>query len=151
MGYLEDIRKIGRDANPFFRLMGIEVESFGEGRARLSMNVRPEMLNGVGWLQGGLYGALCDEAMALALYTVLEEGEQIATISESTSYLRGVRNGKIEARAQVVRKGRQVAFLEGCVMDAEEILLSKTTASFTIFTKTDSSNSSMNLLSLVDH
>lgn len=133
MGYLEEIRKAGRDANPFFRLMGIEVESFGEGSAILSMNVRPDMLNGVGWLQGGLYGALCDEAMALALYTRLEEGEQIATISESTSYLRGVRNGKIRARAEIVRKGRQVAFLEGCVTDAGDVLLSKTTASFTIF------------------
>jgi acyl-CoA thioesterase len=133
MGYLEEIKKAGRDANPFFRLMGIEVESFGEGSAILSMNVRPDMLNGVGWLQGGLYGALCDEAMALALYTRLEEGEQIATISESTSYLRGVRNGKIRARAEIVRKGRQVAFLEGCVTDAGDGLLSKTTASFTIF------------------
>lgn len=133
MGYLEEIKKAGRDANPFFRLMGIEVESFGEGSAILSMNVRPDMLNGVGWLQGGLYGALCDEAMALALYTRLEEGEQIATISESTSYLRGVRNGKIRARAEIVRKGRQVAFLEGCVTDAGDVLLSKTTASFTIF------------------
>ncbi|OPY51668.1 MAG: hypothetical protein A4E48_01423 [Methanosaeta sp. PtaU1.Bin060] len=133
MGYIEEIRKAGRDANPFFRLMGIEVESFGEGSAILSMNVRPDMLNGVGWLQGGLYGALCDEAMALALYTRLEEGEQIATISESTSYLRGVRNGKIRARAEIVRKGRQVAFLEGCVTDAGDGLLSKTTASFTIF------------------
>lgn len=133
MGYLEEIRKIGRDANPFFRLMGIEVESFGEGRAMLSMNVRPDMQNGVGWLQGGLYGALCDEAMALALYTSLEESEQITTISESTSYLRGVRNGKVKARAEIVRKGRQVAFMEGCVTDSEDVLLSKTTASFTIF------------------
>ena len=133
MGYLEEIKKIGRNANPFLRLMGIELESFGEGRARLSMNVRADMLNGVGWLQGGLYGALCDEAMALALYTVLEEGEQIATISETTSYLRGVRNGKVQVRAQVVRKGRQVAFLEGFVTDPEDVLLSKTVASFTIF------------------
>lgn len=133
MGYLEAIRKKGSDANPFFRLMGMEVESFGDGRARLSMKVRPDMLNGVGWLQGGLYGALCDEAMALALYTVLEEGEQIATVSESTLYLRGVRDGKVQAEADVVRKGRQVAFLEGCVKDAEGVLLSKTTASFTIF------------------
>ncbi len=135
MGYLEEIRRIGRDANPFLRLMGIEVESFGDGRARLSMKVRPDMLNGVGWLQGGLYGALSDEAMALALYTVLEERKRIATISENTLYLRGVRDGNVQAEAEVIRKGRQVAFLEGCVKDSEGVLLSKTTASFTIFTR----------------
>ncbi len=135
MRYLEEIRKIGRDANPFFRLMGIEVESFGEGKASLSMNVRKDMLNGVGWLQGGLYSALSDEAMALALFTILEEGEQIATISESTSYLQGVRKGNIRAVAQVVRKGRKVAFTEGCVRDSKDVLLSKTVASFTVFAR----------------
>ena len=73
MRYLANIQALGRDANPFFRLMGIELGSYGEGEAVLFMPVRPDMLNGVGWLQGGLYSALCDEAMALALFTVLEE------------------------------------------------------------------------------
>lgn len=115
--------------------MGIDVDSFGEGTAKLSMKVRPDMLNGVGWLQGGLYVALCDEAMALALYTVLEEGELIATISENTSYLRGVRNGLVYAEAQVVRKGRQVAFTEGRVKNTDDELLTETRASFTVFRK----------------
>lgn len=135
MGYLEEIKRCGREANPFFVLMGIDVDSFGEGTAKLSMKVRPDMLNGVGWLQGGLYVALCDEAMALALYTVLEEGELIATISENTSYLRGVRNGLVYAEAQVVRKGRQVAFTEGRVKNTDDELLTETRASFTVFRK----------------
>jgi acyl-CoA thioesterase len=133
MGYLEDLWRLGPRANPFFGLMGIEVESFAGGRAVLSMPVRSDMLNGVGWLQGGLYSALCDEAMALALYTALDEGELIATISENTSYLRGVRKGKVYAEAWVVRKGRQIAFTEGCIKDAENTLLSRTTAAFAIF------------------
>ena len=133
MGYLEEIKKRGRVANPFFILMDIDVESFGDGKAKLSMNVRKDMLNGVGWLQGGLYAALCDEAMALALYTILEEGERIATISENTSYLRGVRSGMVYAEAHVIRKGRQVAFTQGCIKNAEDILLSQTWASFAIF------------------
>jgi acyl-CoA thioesterase len=133
MDYLENLKRLGPKANPFFRLMGIEVLSFADGKAELSMLVRPDMLNGVGWLQGGLYSALCDEAMALALYTVLDKGELIATISENTSYLRGVRGGKVYAEAQVVRKGRQIAFTEGCIRDAENALLSRTVASFAIF------------------
>lgn len=135
MGYLEEIKKHGRAANPFFGLMGVDLESFGSGKAALSMEVRQDMLNGVGWLQGGIYAALCDEAMALALYTVLEEGESIATISENTSYLRGVRSGRVYAEAEVIRKGRQVAFTQGCVKDAEGTLLSQTWASFAVFRK----------------
>lgn len=102
----------------------------------LSMQVRPDMLNGVGWLQGGLFTALCDEAMALALFTVLDEDEGIATISESTSFLQGIRMGEITARGRVVKKGRSVAFLEGVVTNSDDgSLLSETMASFAVMPK----------------
>jgi len=133
MSYLKNIRTMGRDANPFFRLMDIELGAYGKGEAVLFMPVRPDMLNGVGWLQGGLYSALCDEAMALALFTLLEDGEAIATISESTSFLQGIRKGSIAARAKVVKRGRTVAFLEGRVMSRDDgTPLSSTQASFAI-------------------
>jgi uncharacterized protein (TIGR00369 family) len=135
MSYFNEIRKRGGDANPFFRLMGIEIGSYGNGEAELHMPVRPEMHNGVGWLQGGLYTALCDEAMALALFTVLEEETAIATISESTSFLQGVRSGRITARARVVKKGRRVCFMEGSVRSEDGTLLAETRASFAIMAK----------------
>jgi len=122
----------GRDANPFFQLMGIDIGTYGNGEAELKMSVRPDMHNGVGWLQGGLFTALCDEAMALALFTVLGEETAIATISESTSFLQGVRSGRITARAKVVKKGRRVAFMEGNVKSEEGTLLTETRASFAI-------------------
>lgn len=133
MSYIDEIRHIGRDANPFFRMMGIEVTSFGDGKAKLSMQVRPDMLNGVGWLQGGLYAAIADEAMALALFTLLSRDAIIATVSETTSYIRGVRDGRIIAIADVIRMGRKVAFVESDVLkEDDDTLLSRTTASFTI-------------------
>jgi acyl-CoA thioesterase len=138
MSYIENIRTQGRDANPFFRLMGIDLGPFGKGEAELSMQVRPDMLNGVGWLQGGLFTALCDEAMALALFTILDEDEDegIATISESTSFLRGIRMGRIKAVGRVVKKGRSIAFLEGTVTNSDDgSCLSETRAFFVIMPK----------------
>ena len=138
MSYIEEIRTLGRDANPFFRLMGINLGPLGKGVAELSMQVRPDMLNGVGWLQGGLFTALCDEAMALALFTVLDEDEDggIATITESTSFLRGIRKGRIKAVGRVIKKGHSVAFLEGIITNSDdESYLSETRASFVIMPK----------------
>jgi acyl-CoA thioesterase len=132
MDYLEALARQGRDANPFFRLMEIEVGTYGDGTAELSMAVRPDMMNGVGWLQGGLYVALADEAMALAIYTALEPGEGIATVSENTSFLKGVNRGTITATARVIRKGRRVAFTESDVRDENGTLLSRTSAAFAI-------------------
>jgi len=139
MSYLANIQSLGRDANPFFRLMGIELGPYGEGEAVLFMPVRPDMLNGVGWLQGGLYTALCDEAMALALFTALEKDEAIATISETTCFLQGIRNGSIAAQAKVVKKGRSVAFVEGRVTSRDDgTPLSSTQASFAIIPRKSS-------------
>jgi acyl-CoA thioesterase len=137
MSYLENIRQHGRDANPFFCSMGIEIVSYEQGKAVLKMQVRPDMHNGVGWLQGGMLVALADEAIALALYTLLKEHEGIATISESTSFVKGVREGVITAEAKVIKKGRRVAFAEAEVIldDGKKTMLSRTSAAFAVTAK----------------
>ena len=118
--------------------MGIEVVHIEPGKSFLKMEVRPDMQNGVGWLQGGMLAAIADEAMALALYPLLAENEGIATISESTSFIKGVREGVICAEGRVVRKGRRVAFMEGDVRLADETktILSRTSAAFAVTTNT---------------
>jgi len=134
MSYLDTIKRDGSSANPFFCLMGIEVVSVEPGRALLRMPVRPDMLNGVGWLQGGMLAAIADEAMALAIYPLLSGSEGIATISESTSFVRGARDGVIFAEGRVIRKGRRVAFTEAEVWADRDgnTLLSRTSAAFAV-------------------
>jgi len=134
MSYFEEIKKRGRDVNPFFRMMGIDVVSIGEGTALLSMKVRPDMHNGVGWMQGGIFTAIADEAMALALYTVISPGERIATISETTSFLKGAKDEVLVATGRVVRKGRRVAFTESEIRKetADGEILARCAAAFAI-------------------
>jgi len=134
MSYFERIKKDGRKANPFFCLTGIDIVKAEPGKAVLTMPVQPDMHNGVGWLQGGMLVAIADEAMALALYPLLEKNEGIATIAESTSFIKGVQKGTVLAEARVIKKGRRVAFMEAEVWAdyGEKVLLSRTTASFVI-------------------
>ncbi|HVP95409.1 MAG TPA: PaaI family thioesterase [Methanoregulaceae archaeon] len=136
MSYIERIRASGRDANPFFRLMGIEVVSLSEGRAVVRMKIRDDMLNGENFLQGGMFTALADEAMVLAIYSVLENDQKLATISESTSFMRGAGPGTIlAAEGMVIKKGRRIAFAEGLVrIEGKEDILSRTSAAFAITT-----------------
>lgn len=136
MSYLEKIRKKEREANPFFSLMGIDVVRVEAGRAVLRMEIRPDMYNGMGWLQGGMFTALADEAMALALYPVLSRNEDIATISESTSFIKGAREGVLIAEGRVIKKGRRIAFAEGEVFahNDKKTMLSRTSAAFAVTT-----------------
>ena len=134
MNYIEKIRAMGRDANPFFSLMGIDVEELDGGDAVISMKVRPDMQNGEGWLQGGIFTALADEAMVLAIYPLLERDERLATISEHTTFISGAREGILYAAGRVVKRGRRVIFAEGEVRSGgkEGKILSRTTAAFAV-------------------
>jgi uncharacterized protein (TIGR00369 family) len=137
MSYFEDIRAKGRDANPFFRLMGIDIGEIGKGEVTLTMEVRPDMQNGEGRMQGGIFTALADEAMVLALSSLMLPEEMLATISESTTFLKGARDGLLVATGRVVRKGRRVAFAESEVRmgGATGDILARCTAAFAIVRK----------------
>ena len=132
--YVAQISAIGARANPTFQTLGIEPVSWGDGRAVLKMTVIPAFHNGSGFLQGGFYVILADEAIALAILSLAEETEGTATISETTQFFRGVCEGEIYGVASVIRKGRKIVFAEGEVRkgspDGE--LLSKTTVSYTM-------------------
>jgi uncharacterized protein (TIGR00369 family) len=134
MNYIEKIRARGRDANPFFSLMGIDVVEIEDGDAVISMKVRPDMQNGEGWLQGGIFTALADEAMVLAIYPLLERNERLATISEHTTFISGAREGILYAAGRVVKRGRRVIFAEGEVRSGgrDGKILSRTTAAFAV-------------------
>ena len=133
MDYLEKVQNLGRAANPYFVMMGIDPVCIEKGRAVLRMPVRPEMMNGEGWLQGGIFTAITDEAMVLAIYSLLGEGETIATISETTSFMYGANDGVILAEGRVIKRGRRVAFAEGEVKTEEGTrVLSRSSASFVV-------------------
>ena len=127
--YLDRLRLEGEGANPFFEMMGVRVDRMDGGVGELSVAVRSDFCNGEGWVQGGLYAALADEAIVLAVYQTLGENETIATITESTSFLRGVNAGRFHAVGRVVKRGRRVIFGEGQVSDGNGKLCTVTTLS----------------------
>ncbi|MCU0630369.1 MAG: PaaI family thioesterase [Methanoregulaceae archaeon] len=134
MSYIARIRDRGRDANPFFCLMGIDIVSLEKGKASLRMKVRDDMLNGEGYLQGGMFTALADEAMVLSIYSLLEEEQVIATISESTSFMRGAGPGMvIVAEGRIIKIGRRVVFSEADVrLEGLPDVIARSSASFAI-------------------
>jgi acyl-CoA thioesterase len=133
MNYIDRIREGGRDANPFFTFMGIEIGEMNKGSAVLHMKIRPEMMNGEGWLQGGIFTALADEAMVLAIYPLLAHDERIATISETTSFLAGVNEGVLIAEGRLVKRGRRVIFAEGDISaEGSDRIIARSSAAYAV-------------------
>ena len=92
----------------FARLLGLEIVELRRGEAALSMRVRPELTRMTGIVHGGAVASLMDSASAFAVLTLLGPEEQTVTVDLTLHFLRPVSEGRIEARARVLRAGRRV-------------------------------------------
>ena len=111
-------------------LLGFHVESLGPGRAVLSMQVKElhKQIHDV--VHGGVLAALADTAAAIAAYTVVERGTELATVELKINYLSAVPGGKIKAEGKVLRAGRNFVVTECEVLDAKGRLAAKALMTF---------------------
>lgn len=91
---------------------------------------RPEFLNPVGSVQGGLVAAMLDDTMAPLIHATLEPGQGAPTLELKVSFLRPAQAGPLVGRGRLVHRGSSVAFLEAQLEDPEGMLLA--TASATV-------------------
>ena len=94
-----------------------------EGVATLYMRARSELLQNRGVLHGGATASLIDSASAFAILTILEEGESTTTVDLTVHYLRPVTEGRVRARARVLRAGRRMITVSVEVTDERQALI----------------------------
>lgn len=115
--------------NSYLRLKRGDI---GEGRASMRIEVGPEHLSPTKAVHGGVIYSLADTTMGAALWTMLSEGETIATISATVDYVAPVTDGMLLCEAEVVRKGKRTAFTRALVRDGKGELVAQVTAAFHI-------------------
>jgi acyl-CoA thioesterase len=108
--------------NPFIAFMGIEVPDLGLGYARFVMPFKPGLANSIGLLQGGMIAALADEAVAYALWSLVPEGELISTVELKVNFLAPVRQGPIEAKARIAKRGKTISLGEVEVWEKDQLV-----------------------------
>ncbi len=70
-------------------------------------------LNPAGQIQGGMLCAMLDDVTAFLVTATLRNGEFCATLNLNVSFLRPAKVGPLQARAQLVRRGRNVCHVSG--------------------------------------
>jgi len=108
---------------PYAGLLGINFEDATRGTATLSMSARPELERFGGIMHGGALASLADSASAFAVLSTLESEAQTVTVDLTLHYLRPVTEGKLTARARVVRGGRRVATVSVEIFDESGALV----------------------------
>ncbi|MBL8236057.1 MAG: PaaI family thioesterase [Bryobacterales bacterium] len=114
--------------------LGMTIEHFEPGLARVSMVAAPRFHNPVGTVHGGVYCDLADMAMGVAFFSGLADDEAMTTLELKINFLRPVVSGPIVAEARVVAKGKTTGLVECDVRDGQNRLLARASSTCFILT-----------------
>ncbi|MFB4303367.1 PaaI family thioesterase [Actinomadura sp. NTSP31] len=87
------------------------------GTITVAFQATEQFLNPVGAVQGGFLAAMLDDTLGPALVATLPPGQFAPTLDLQVQFLRPARPGRLVGRGRVVRRGRQICFLAGELVD----------------------------------
>jgi uncharacterized protein (TIGR00369 family) len=109
------VERIFQDA-PFVHSLGIELTSFGPGWCETKLNVTPALQQQHGFVHGGVLMSLADHTCGGAAASTVPDGKDIIAIENKVSFLRPATAPVLICRAEVLRTGKNIIFVEGAVM-----------------------------------
>ncbi|MER3456166.1 MAG: phenylacetic acid degradation protein [candidate division GAL15 bacterium] len=103
-------------ADPFGKLLGVQVEEVRSGYARASLQLRPEHRNFHGVVHGGLVFSLADCAFAAASNS---HNQRAVAVSATIHFLRAPSAGRLEAECAEEHRGHTLGSYRVTVRDGE--------------------------------
>ena len=111
-------------------LLGFDVESVHDGRAIFRLDVRPRHKQIHGVVHGGILAALADTTAAIAAYTAVPRGVELATLEMKINFMESVPGGTVKADARVLRAGRNFIVTECEIFNESGSLAAKALLTF---------------------
>jgi acyl-CoA thioesterase len=121
---IERMRQASR-TEPTWQLLGIKLEAISDGYSKVSLNIRPDFLNFVGTVHGGIIMTLADSAFGYALNTLY-----FPTVASqfNVHFLNPtVAGDELVAECQVVKAGKRTVMAEITVENKDGKLIAKAT------------------------
>ncbi len=113
----------------FVKVLDLQLEDFGAGKAQLRMPMSDHVLNGAGAVHGGAIMSLCDTAFWVALASIYGPTQPTATASLTCSFLRpALPPHDLVAKAAVLKPGKRIVYGEIHVYSAGELVAHSTTS-----------------------
>lgn len=113
----------GKWKTPAADLIGFKFIEYGEGKAIFKMKVDERHHNPMGGVHGGILCDLADAAMGIAMVTTLNDKENFTTINFQINYLRSIDEADLIAEAVVVKRGKNIGYVECNVKDNDDALI----------------------------
>lgn len=110
---LEEARRILVEVGaPCVRDLGITVDAIAANRVRLSMKNTSAVRHSGGVVCGQSLMSLADTAMIIAISAALGRFMPMTTVTQTSHFLRAIRDGDVIAECRIMRMGRSLAFGE---------------------------------------
>ena len=114
---------------PFFDSLGAKRESVADGKARLSLELQPQLRNIRDAFHGGVLMTLLDVAMAAAAVSRNASRHNVTTVNLSVNFMAPA-HGVVVVDAAAVGGGKSLCFCEGRVLDAHGTLVARAHGTF---------------------
>jgi uncharacterized protein (TIGR00369 family) len=90
----------------FAGLIGLDLQTLAEGEVRAGFAVRDELKQPAGLVDGGVYATVAENICSVATWWALsEQGSMTVGLSNHTSFLRPVTDGRVDAVARARHRG----------------------------------------------
>jgi len=129
--HLEQMKKVANNA-PYYQLLGMEVKEIKDGESKIQMPFKEGLTHPYKIVHGGAIASLADSSVAIALISLVEPKDRIATIEFKINFLAPVRKGRLEAHAKIIHKGSKIAVGDVEVTNEEGKLVAKVIATYSI-------------------
>ena len=100
--------------------VGLSVEPEGDGAGCVVVEAGEDHLNDHGTVHGGVLATMIDAAMGTAVAST--GGQSPVTVSLTVTYLEPGRRGRLEARAQVRKRGKRLMVVEAEVVQDGDVV-----------------------------
>lgn len=121
-----------RKGTPIHGRMGLEIVRVDVDATVVTMELSDEVRGAVaGSIHGGILGTFADATSAIALSGTYDMANDVpVTTDMHIRYYRQPRSGPLTATATVVHRGRRLLSTECCIVDTEERVLARSTATY---------------------
>jgi uncharacterized protein (TIGR00369 family) len=97
-----------------WELVAVDPEA---GTIEVTFTATEQFLNPIGVIQGGLLAAMLDDTLGPALVATIGPGQFAPTADLHVQFLRPARPGRLTGRGRIVRRGKDIAFMAGELLD----------------------------------
>lgn len=113
--------------------VGLQAVGFVDDLYVMSLDIEPRHRNMGGYVHGGVLATMLDTAMARAYWMAGDGDKQTAvTLEMKVNYIHAVKIGKLSVHAKLVNATRRTAYVEAYVVNEEERLIAKATATLMV-------------------